>query len=163
MPIYLYETIPQQAGQKPKQFELQQSMKDAPLETHPETGEPVMLGNHEARYFLPIESSFTLSEGEVIKAGDVIAKMPREAAKTKDITGGLPRVVELFEARTPKEHAIIATTCLANLGGEHGDFPAVLKVNAGASVGAAGDILVQGCLALDLHGLNAVMLHHETA
>jgi len=73
-------------------------------------GEPVQLGTHDARYFLPIDASFSLSEGEVIEAGDVIAKMPREAAKTKDITGGLPRVVELFEARTPKEHAIIATT-----------------------------------------------------
>lgn len=41
MPTYVYETIPQKAGQQPVQFELQQSMKDAPLKTHPETGEPV--------------------------------------------------------------------------------------------------------------------------
>ena len=74
-------------------------------------GQPVLInGKHEARYFLPIGATFNISEGTRIEAGDVIAKIPREAAKTKDITGGLPRVVELFEARTPKEHAIIATT-----------------------------------------------------
>ena len=66
--------------------------------------------DHPARYFLPADATFTIAEGDEIKAGDVIAKMPRAAAKTKDITGGLPRVVELFEARTPKDHAIIATT-----------------------------------------------------
>jgi DNA-directed RNA polymerase subunit beta' len=76
-----------------------------------EEGNPVLLGGkHEARYFLPIGATFNVTEGERIQAGDAIAKIPREAAKTKDITGGLPRVVELFEARTPKEHAIIATT-----------------------------------------------------
>jgi DNA-directed RNA polymerase subunit beta' len=63
---------------------------------------------HEARYFLPVGAAFTLTEGVRIQAGDVIAKMPRETTKTKDITGGLPRVVELFEARTPKDHAIIS-------------------------------------------------------
>jgi DNA-directed RNA polymerase subunit beta' len=67
-------------------------------------------GRLEARYFLPVGASFTLSEGQRVGAGDVIAKIPRETTKTKDITGGLPRVVELFEARTPKEHAIIAET-----------------------------------------------------
>ncbi|MCA9692359.1 MAG: DNA-directed RNA polymerase subunit beta', partial [Myxococcales bacterium] len=73
-----------------------------------ENGEPILLDSkHEARYYLPVGASFNLSEGEVIKAGDVIAKLPRESTKTKDITGGLPRVVELFEARTPKDHAII--------------------------------------------------------
>ncbi len=73
------------------------------------SGETVLIeGKHEARYFLPVGASFTLSEGSEVAAGDVIAKIPRETTKTKDITGGLPRVVELFEARTPKEHAIIA-------------------------------------------------------
>ena len=43
-----------------------------------------------------------------VVAGDIIAKIPRETTKTKDITGGLPRVAELFEARKPKEHAIIS-------------------------------------------------------
>ncbi|HEY0136114.1 MAG TPA: DNA-directed RNA polymerase subunit beta', partial [Nannocystis sp.] len=65
-------------------------------------------GKHEARYFLPVGAAFTMTEGTRIQAGDVIAKMPRESTKTKDITGGLPRVVELFEARTPKDHAIIS-------------------------------------------------------
>ena len=74
-----------------------------------EKGEPVLIdGKHEARYFLPVGASFTVQEGQRIEAGEVIAKIPRETTKTKDITGGLPRVVELFEARTPKEHAIIA-------------------------------------------------------
>jgi hypothetical protein len=45
---------------------------------------------------------------EVIEAGDIIAKIPRETTKTKDITGGLPRVAELFEARKPKDHAVIS-------------------------------------------------------
>jgi DNA-directed RNA polymerase subunit beta' len=65
---------------------------------------------HEARYFLPVGASFTLTEGQKVNAGDIIARIPRESTKTKDITGGLPRVVELFEARTPKDHAIIAET-----------------------------------------------------
>ncbi len=67
-------------------------------------------GKHEARYFLPVGASFTVHEGQKIEAGDIIARLPRETVKTKDITGGLPRVVELFEARTPKDHAIIAET-----------------------------------------------------
>ena len=50
----------------------------------------------------------SIEDGSEIKAGDVIARIPREGAKTKDITGGLPRVAELFEARRPKDHAIIA-------------------------------------------------------
>src|SRR5207244_808775 len=49
-----------------------------------------------------------LIEGQPVSAGDVIAKMPRETTKTKDITGGLPRVAELFEARKPKEFAVIS-------------------------------------------------------
>ena len=62
-----------------------------------------------ARYFLPVGVEHRRStEGDCIEAGDVIAKIPRETTKTKDITGGLPRVAELFEARKPKEHAVIA-------------------------------------------------------
>ena len=49
-----------------------------------------------------------VAEGEAVAAGDVVAKIPREASKTKDITGGLPRVAELFEARKPKETAIVS-------------------------------------------------------
>jgi DNA-directed RNA polymerase subunit beta' len=73
-------------------------------------GEVVMIGRHAARYFLPVGAEFTIQEGTRVQAGDQLALIQREAQKTKDITGGLPRVVELFEARTPKEHAIIATT-----------------------------------------------------
>lgn len=61
-----------------------------------------------ARYLLPIGANIMVVEGEDILSGDVIAKIPRETTKTKDITGGLPRVVELFEARKPKECAIIS-------------------------------------------------------
>ncbi len=61
-----------------------------------------------ARYMLPMGANIVVSEGDLIKAGDIVAKIPRETTKTKDITGGLPRVAELFEARKPKEHAVIA-------------------------------------------------------
>lgn len=64
--------------------------------------------NMEARYFLPVESMITVVEGQEIEAGDVIARFPREISKQHDITGGLPRVAELFEARKPKKHAIIS-------------------------------------------------------
>ena len=62
----------------------------------------------EARYPLPVGSVITVDEGEIVAAGTVIAKIPRETTKTKDITGGLPRVAELFEVRKPKEQAIIS-------------------------------------------------------
>ncbi len=62
----------------------------------------------EARYMLPVGANIVVVEGDDIDAGDVIAKIPRETTKTKDITGGLPRVAELFEARKPKEHAVIS-------------------------------------------------------
>jgi DNA-directed RNA polymerase beta' subunit len=60
-----------------------------------------------ARYFLPVAANILASEGDDVQPGDVLAKIPRETTKTKDITGGLPRVAELFEARKPKEVAII--------------------------------------------------------
>lgn len=60
-----------------------------------------------ARYILPIGAHIVVNEGDEVFAGDVISKMPRETTKTKDITGGLPRVAELFEARKPKENAIV--------------------------------------------------------
>jgi len=62
----------------------------------------------EARYFLSVDAILSVEDGQKVSAGDVIARIPREAAKTKDITGGLPRVAELFEARRPKDHAVIA-------------------------------------------------------
>jgi DNA-directed RNA polymerase subunit beta' len=59
------------------------------------------------RYTLPVKAHVLVSDGADVFAGDVIAKIPRETTKTKDITGGLPRVAELFEARKPKEQAVI--------------------------------------------------------
>ncbi len=61
-----------------------------------------------ARYFMPVGANIMASEGSRVEAGDVLAKIPRETTKTKDITGGLPRVAELFEARRPKEFAVIS-------------------------------------------------------
>jgi DNA-directed RNA polymerase subunit beta' len=63
--------------------------------------------DQEARYTLPIGLVITVDEGEEVTPGTVIAKIPRETTKTKDITGGLPRVAELFEVRKPKEKAIV--------------------------------------------------------
>ncbi|MBU8899409.1 DNA-directed RNA polymerase subunit beta' [Corallococcus sp. H22C18031201] len=63
---------------------------------------------NQASYFLPQGAIITVNDGDEIQAGEVIAKVPRETTKTKDITGGLPRVAELFEARKPKDAAAIA-------------------------------------------------------
>ena len=72
-------------------------------------GEPIMLeSGQEARTLLPVEAILSVEDGAVVGPGDVLARIPTEGAKTKDITGGLPRVAELFEARRPKDHAIIA-------------------------------------------------------
>ncbi len=62
----------------------------------------------EARYLLSMEAILSVSPGDTVKGGDVLARIPLESTKTRDITGGLPRVAELFEARKPKDHAIIA-------------------------------------------------------
>ncbi|KKB12896.1 DNA-directed RNA polymerase subunit beta' [Devosia geojensis] len=62
----------------------------------------------EARYLLSVDAVIATEPGEKVSPGDVLARIPLESAKTKDITGGLPRVAELFEARRPKDHAIIA-------------------------------------------------------
>jgi DNA-directed RNA polymerase subunit beta' len=64
-------------------------------------------GKTTGRYILPVGAHIFVEKNQVMFAGDVLAKIPRETTKTKDITGGLPRVAELFEARKPKEHAII--------------------------------------------------------
>jgi DNA-directed RNA polymerase subunit beta' len=73
-----------------------------------ETGETIVRDNVPARYFLPVGANIIPQEGHIVEAGEIIAKIPRETTKTKDITGGLPRVAELFEARKPKDHAIVA-------------------------------------------------------
>ncbi|HVX74088.1 MAG TPA: DNA-directed RNA polymerase subunit beta' [Devosia sp.] len=62
----------------------------------------------EARYLLSVDAVIAVEPGDKVAPGDVLARIPLESAKTKDITGGLPRVAELFEARRPKDHAIIA-------------------------------------------------------
>jgi DNA-directed RNA polymerase subunit beta' len=73
------------------------------------TGEVIKLPNGtDARYFLSPDSILSVENGATLHAGDVLARIPREGSKTRDITGGLPRVAELFEARRPKDHAIIA-------------------------------------------------------
>ncbi len=65
-------------------------------------------GKEKRRYLLPTGSHLVVSNGQRVHPGDTLVKIPRETTKTKDITGGLPRVVELFEARSPKEPAIIS-------------------------------------------------------
>jgi DNA-directed RNA polymerase subunit beta' len=61
-----------------------------------------------ARYPLPVDAILMVEEGDAVQAGDVVAKLPRATTKTKDITGGLPRVAELFEVRKPKEVAVLS-------------------------------------------------------
>jgi DNA-directed RNA polymerase beta' subunit len=63
--------------------------------------------NNPARYLLPSGAHLLVDKGDIVMPGDILAKIPRETTKTKDITGGLPRVAELFEARKPKEQAIV--------------------------------------------------------
>jgi DNA-directed RNA polymerase subunit beta' len=77
------------------------SMKD-------ESGKTAKIGKGAARYFMPVGAIIMVAEGDPLSAGDVLAKIPRETTKTKDITGGLPRVAELFEVRKPKEQAVIS-------------------------------------------------------
>jgi DNA-directed RNA polymerase subunit beta' len=75
-----------------------------------ERGKTVKMADSEtyARYSLPVGSIISVNEGDVILPGTIVGKIPRETTKTKDITGGLPRVAELFEVRKPKDPAIIA-------------------------------------------------------
>jgi len=75
---------------------------------HDASGNPIMLGNgQEARYLLSLDSVLSVENGQEVHAGDILARIPREGGKNRDITGGLPRVAELFEARKPKDFAII--------------------------------------------------------
>uniref|UniRef100_A0A2A4Z5T6 DNA-directed RNA polymerase subunit beta' n=1 Tax=OCS116 cluster bacterium TaxID=2030921 RepID=A0A2A4Z5T6_9PROT len=62
----------------------------------------------DASYMMSVGAILSVEPGQVVKPGDVLARIPQESAKTRDITGGLPRVAELFEARRPKDHAVIA-------------------------------------------------------
>jgi DNA-directed RNA polymerase subunit beta' len=79
------------------------------LQLKDDKGEVLRLPNNtDARYFLAPDSILSVDNGATVAAGDVLARIPREGSKTRDITGGLPRVAELFEARRPKDHAVIA-------------------------------------------------------
>ncbi|MCX7353227.1 MAG: DNA-directed RNA polymerase subunit beta' [Alphaproteobacteria bacterium] len=72
-------------------------------------GELMKLPNgNDARYFLSTDAILNVDNGGQVKAGDILARIPRESSKTRDITGGLPRVAELFEARRPKDFSILA-------------------------------------------------------
>jgi DNA-directed RNA polymerase subunit beta' len=85
----------------------------------PQTGETQTtgVGENMARYFLPVGANIIPADGQAVEAGEIIAKIPRETTKTKDITGGLPRVAELFESRKPKDHAIISEIdCIVTFG-----------------------------------------------
>ena len=79
------------------------------IELRNKRGQVVTLSKgNEARYLLAVDAILSVEAGDSVHAGDVLARIPRESAKTRDITGGLPRVAELFEARKPKEHAVIS-------------------------------------------------------
>jgi DNA-directed RNA polymerase subunit beta' len=80
------------------------SIKDESGKTAKITGSTATV----ARYLLPVGAHILVEKGAMVHSGDVLAKIPRETTKTKDITGGLPRVAELFEARKPKEQAVIS-------------------------------------------------------
>src|SRR5205814_5365514 len=65
-------------------------------------------GKTKKKYLMPSRAHLMVKDGDDVQPGDILAKIPRETTKTKDITGGLPRVVELFETRKPKDPAVIS-------------------------------------------------------
>ena len=84
-------------------------------------GEDIYLAgtNVPAQYYLPVDAIINFEDGNVVGVGDVIARIPQERTKTRDITGGLPRVADLFEARKPKDAAVMAEISgLVNFGKE---------------------------------------------
>jgi len=91
--------------------------------------------DNEARYYLVPDSILSINDGQKVSAGDVLARLPKETSKTKDITGGLPRVAELFEARRPKDGAIIAENDgLIEFGKEvRGKLKVSIRMNEGTS------------------------------
>jgi DNA-directed RNA polymerase subunit beta' len=98
-------TDPKQRGSQAKDRRPTVKLLDA-------EGKDLMIPGTEipAHYFLPPRAIITVSDGQAVKVGDVIARLPQESFKTRDITGGLPRVADLFEARRPKEPAVLAET-----------------------------------------------------
>jgi DNA-directed RNA polymerase subunit beta' len=89
---------------EPKDEKLQPRIEILSLREKDKNGKPVIL----KKYFLPSGANLEVKEGNTVYAGDILAKIPREVARTKDITGGLPRAEELFEARRPKTPAVIS-------------------------------------------------------
>jgi len=105
--------------------------------------------SHPVRYILPVGAHLTVGNKEVVNAGDIIAKIPRETTKTKDITGGLPRVAELFEARKPKESAQIAEIDGVVSFGK--DTKGKRKVIVTPEIGDAAEYLIPKGKALSVH------------
>ena len=99
------ETNDHVTGRKTREVE---DFRDTDKRPRIELKDPNTRGKPKARYFLAAHTKIEIEDGVDVKKGDVLAKISRETTKTKDITGGLPRVAELFEARKPKEVAIIA-------------------------------------------------------
>jgi len=99
----LIVTDPKQRGSAGKDLKPMVSLSD-------KKGKPLYLAGTEipAQYFLQALSIVSIQDGQEVAVGDVIARIPQESSKTRDITGGLPRVADLFEARKPKESAILA-------------------------------------------------------
>jgi DNA-directed RNA polymerase subunit beta' len=99
----LIVTDPKQRGSAGKDLKPMVSLSD-------KKGRPLYLAGTEipAQYFLQALSIVSIQDGQEVAVGDVIARIPQESSKTRDITGGLPRVADLFEARKPKESAILA-------------------------------------------------------
>jgi DNA-directed RNA polymerase subunit beta' len=106
----MQEVIDEVTGRSRRVVMESKNKDDRPrIEIVGEDGEMITLSSgNKARYLLPLATNIAVLDGEEVKAGDVIAKIPRETTKTKDITGGLPRVAELFEARKPKDCAVIS-------------------------------------------------------
>jgi DNA-directed RNA polymerase subunit beta' len=88
----------------PKDEKMQPQIQIHAAKKKDDKGKPVIL----RKYFLPSGANMEVKDGDAVHPGDVLAKIPREAARTKDITGGLPRAEELFEARRPKHPAVIS-------------------------------------------------------
>jgi len=99
----LVVTDPKQRGSVGKDLKPMVALSD-------KKGKPLYLAGTEipAQYFLQSESIVGIQDGQEVNVGDIIARIPQETSKTRDITGGLPRVADLFEARKPKEPAILA-------------------------------------------------------
>ena len=96
-------------------------------------GKPLKLAGTDidAQYFLPADAIVGLDDGAAVSVGDVIARIPQESSKTRDITGGLPRVADLFEARKPKDPAILAE--ISRITSYNVCYTKLLRVNTSVS------------------------------